>query len=463
MVFFKKKSIENSNQQKSVENSDALKTESMLDSKLTPEEIATEFLISGLSENLKKLIKRAQKKGVVSRSMIEYASGLDGLSMEETEDALIRISEIGINVKEEYDEGEELSLGSDFAEESVSSAYDDEDDDESEEEANSSESDEVYGVSRAKIENNVALKEFLSSHQDDSDEAKFIESRSSDPVRNYLRAMGTIELFSRVGEIAIAKRIEAGRKLMIEGLCDSPMTVKKILGWYDSLLKEEIQLRDIINLDLMYGDVYMDKDVSEEDLNEDDPDIDDLDDENLDEADLYEDSSQIPVNAMEESLRPTVLETFENIKNGIIKVSCNDAKKLGAVFIQINNEMTNDNLSDAQMQKYTVSTPAKKAVDNFSTNFVSFLENFYGQKNISQSEAVLQAVNMDIYTNIVQTSLMISTGNITEKEFYDYLNIEYCGVTPPASYISPKDIVLYSINNSYSKGAVDNLTDNADK
>lgn len=156
-------------------------------------------------------------------------------------------------------------------------------------------------------------------------------------------------------------------------------------------------------------------------------------------------------------------ETFENIKNGIIKVSCNDAKKLGAVFIQINNEMTNDNLSDAQMQKYAVSTPAKKAVDNFSTNFVSFLENFYGQKNISQSEAVLQAVNMDIYTNIVQTSLMISTGNITEKEFYDYLNIEYCGVTPPASYISPKDIVLYSINNSYSKGAVDNLTNNADK
>ena len=330
MVFFKKKSIENSNQQKSVENSDALKTEGMLNSKLTPEEIATEFLISGLSENLKKLIKRAQKKGVVSRSMIEYASGLDGLSMEETEDALIRISEIGINVKEEYDEGEELSLGSDFAEESGSSAYDDEDDDESEEEANSSESDEVYGVSRAKIENNVALKEFLSSHQDDSDEAKFIESRSSDPVRNYLRAMGTIELFSRVGEIAIAKRIEAGRKLMIEGLCDSPMTVKKILGWYDSLLKEEIQLRDIINLDLMYGDVYMDKDVSEEDLNEDDTDIDDLDDENLDEADLYEDSSQIPVNAMEESLRPTVLETFENIKKVYAKINRLEDKKIDA-------------------------------------------------------------------------------------------------------------------------------------
>lgn len=156
-------------------------------------------------------------------------------------------------------------------------------------------------------------------------------------------------------------------------------------------------------------------------------------------------------------------ETFENIKKGTIKVSCNDAKKLGALFIQINNEMTNDNLTETQMHEYAVSTPAKKAIDDFSMNFVSFLENFYGQKNISQAEAVLQAVNMEIYTNIVQTSLMINTGNITEKEFYDYLNIEYCGVTPPASYISPKDIVLYSINKSYGREAVDKIMDNASK
>lgn len=156
-------------------------------------------------------------------------------------------------------------------------------------------------------------------------------------------------------------------------------------------------------------------------------------------------------------------ETFENIKKGNIKISCNDAKKLGALFVQINNEMTNDNISEAQMQEYAVSTPAKKAIDDFSMNFVSFLENFYGQKNISQAEAVLQAVNMEIYINIVQTSLMINTGNISEKEFYDYLNIEYCGVKAPASYISPKDIVLYSINKSYGREAVDKLVDNASK
>lgn len=156
-------------------------------------------------------------------------------------------------------------------------------------------------------------------------------------------------------------------------------------------------------------------------------------------------------------------ETFENIKNGTIKVSCNDAKRLGSLFIQINNEISNDdNVSQSQMANYAVSTPAKKEIYDFSTNLISFIENYY-INNISQAEAVLQAVNMDIYSNIAQISIMIKTGNITEKEFYDFLNIEYCGVTPPASYISPKDIVIYSINNSYGRGEVEGLLDNASK
>lgn len=156
-------------------------------------------------------------------------------------------------------------------------------------------------------------------------------------------------------------------------------------------------------------------------------------------------------------------ETFENIKNGTIKVSCNDAKRLGSLFIQINNEISNDdNVSQSQMANYAVSTPAKKEIYDFSTNLISFIENYY-INNISQAEAVLQAVNMDIYSNIAQISIMIKTGNITEKEFYDFLNIEYCGITPPASYISPKDIVIYSINNSYGRGEVEGLLDNASK
>ena len=312
IVFFKKKSVKKINNSVTPEKK-SVATSSVINEKTTvsPEDMATEFLLSGLSENLQKLIKHAKKTGIVSRSIVEQACEMDGLSAEEAEDALIRISEIGVNVKEEYDEGEEISIGDDeedthsYSASNSNDADDEEDDDEYEQE----------------VKNNDAMQEFLSNHQnEEDDEIKFTESRSSDPVRNYLRAMGTIELFSRAGEIAIAKRIEAGRKLMIEGLCDSPMTVKKILDWYDSLTKEDMQLRDIINLDLMYGDVFMDKDFSEEDLeNEDEdddnsPDIDDLDDENLDESELYEDSSQVPITAMEESLRPTVVETFENIK-----------------------------------------------------------------------------------------------------------------------------------------------------
>lgn len=326
IVFFKRKSIENQNNvaSKDIEvKEEKLEATSSVLSEPT-DDVASDFLISGLSDNLKKLIKKARKRGFVSRAMVEQASELDELSAEEAEDALIRISEIGVNVREEYDEGDELSLDDD---EELDEEEDFEEDDADElERKTSSDDDSLYGVSKSTIEHNPAMKEFLSSHQGDDDEIKFVESRSSDPVRNYLRTMGSIELFSRAGEIAIAKRIEAGRKLMIEGLCDSPMTVKKILGWYNSLVKEEMQLRDIINLDLMYGDVFMDKEtVDEEELEEEENSsgdtFDDLDDENLDEAELYEDSSQVPVNAMEESLRPTVIETFENIKKIYAKLS----------------------------------------------------------------------------------------------------------------------------------------------
>ncbi len=78
--------------------------------------------------------------------------------------------------------------------------------------------------------------------------------RSDDPVRMYLKEMGTVELLSREGEIAIAKRIEAGKTVMIDGLCESPMTLKAIAGWRDDLLEGRMQLRDIVDLEMMYGD-----------------------------------------------------------------------------------------------------------------------------------------------------------------------------------------------------------------
>src|SRR5690606_36854241 len=77
--------------------------------------------------------------------------------------------------------------------------------------------------------------------------------RTDDPVRMYLREMGTVELLSREGEIAIAKRIEAGRSTMIAGLCESPLTFQAITIWRDELLEEAIMLRDVVDLDTTFG------------------------------------------------------------------------------------------------------------------------------------------------------------------------------------------------------------------
>ena len=84
--------------------------------------------------------------------------------------------------------------------------------------------------------------------------------RTDDPVRMYLREMGSVELLSREGEIAIAKRIEAGRKTMIEGLCESPLTFQAITIWRDELLEEEILLRDVIDLETTFSDTLDDED-----------------------------------------------------------------------------------------------------------------------------------------------------------------------------------------------------------
>ncbi len=127
---------------------------------------------------------------------------------------------------------------------------------------------------------------------DDEEGGNFDEKdlgRNDDPVRMYLKEMGSVELLSREGEIAIAKRIEAGKTVMIDGLCESPMTIKAIASWRDELLNGNMQLRDIIDLEMMYGD-DVDAMAFEEDDNNGNEDLDkvarELDEkENLDDID----------------------------------------------------------------------------------------------------------------------------------------------------------------------------------
>jgi RNA polymerase primary sigma factor len=164
---------------------------------------------------VKKLIKTAKKRGYVTYEELNAVLPSEEVTSEQIEDIMAMFSDMGINVVDE-DEVEEPEA------------------DTAEEESN--ELAERTGTA-------VASK---SNTREGSD-------RTDDPVRMYLREMGSVELLSREGEIAIAKRIEAGRETMIEGLCESPLTFQAIIIWRDQLANAEILLRDIIDLEATYA------------------------------------------------------------------------------------------------------------------------------------------------------------------------------------------------------------------
>ncbi|MCL2439419.1 MAG: RNA polymerase sigma factor RpoD [Alphaproteobacteria bacterium] len=267
---------------------------------------ADEFLISSLSTHLQKLVRKVKNRGHVAKNDVETALAADGLSTVEVEDALAHISELGIDVREEYGDDEELDILNDSADE-----HDDE-----EEEAETATAKTHKADSRAFLDN-------------EAKEPAFVDSASSDPVRNYLRAMGSIELFTRAGEVAIARRIESGRHLMIQGLCNSPMTLRKILSWYQMLQKEEVLLRDIVNLDLMYGDAFVNADMEEEEDS-------DEDEEESESEEFFEEGGSASIATMEASLMPSVLETLGRIKHVYARIEKLDrdrpAKKDKAEF-----------------------------------------------------------------------------------------------------------------------------------
>src|SRR5215467_6160190 len=171
---------------------------------------------------VKKLIRSAKKRGYVTHDQINSVLPSEEVNSEQIEDVLAMFSEMGVNVveTEETEQEEETAAR-----------------EEPEEEAEA-EGNELVEVQRA-----VPAKS----------EAKEPAERTDDPVRMYLREMGSVELLSREGEIAIAKRIEAGREAMIAGLCESPLTFQAIIIWRDELNEGKVFLRDIIDLEATYA------------------------------------------------------------------------------------------------------------------------------------------------------------------------------------------------------------------
>src|ERR1700712_2321306 len=165
---------------------------------------------------VKKMIKQAKKRGFVTFDQLNDVLPSDTTSPEQIEDIMSMLSDMGINVSENEDtDGEEENK-------------DEEDDTDN----------ELVEVTQK------AVTEVKKSEPGE---------RTDDPVRMYLREMGTVELLSREGEIAIAKRIEAGREAMIAGLCESPLTFQAIIIWRDELNEGKIFLRDIIDLEATYA------------------------------------------------------------------------------------------------------------------------------------------------------------------------------------------------------------------
>jgi len=182
-----------------------------------PEKEAPGPLLDLSDAAVKRMIKQAKKRGFVTLDQLNEVLPSDQTSPEQIEDVMTMLSDMGINVSESEDS--------------------ESDEDEREEEGDEPDTDLVEVTQKAVTETKKSEP----------------GERTDDPVRMYLREMGSVELLSREGEIAIAKRIEAGREAMIAGLCESPLTFQAIIIWRDELNEGKIFLRDIIDLEATYA------------------------------------------------------------------------------------------------------------------------------------------------------------------------------------------------------------------
>ena len=190
----------------------------------------------GLSDGaVRELIRSAKKRGYVTRDQINSVLPSEEVNSGQIEDVLAIFSQMGVNVVETEEPSKE---GEKPSEEGEKPSEEGEEQREEADEEAESESGELV-----EVQQKVPAKS----------EAKEPTERTDDPVRMYLREMGSVELLSREGEIAIAKRIEAGREAMIAGLCESPLTFQAIIIWRDELNEGKVFLRDIIDLEATYA------------------------------------------------------------------------------------------------------------------------------------------------------------------------------------------------------------------
>ncbi len=269
--------------------------------------------------SIKKLVARAKKRGYITVDQLNEMLPQDQMSSEQIEDVMSALNDMGVNVVENEEAGEDA-----------------EPEDDSQDEAESSDSgDDSAPAFETKKKETV--------------------DRTDDPVRMYLREMGAVELLSREGEIAIAKRIEAGRDTMILGLCESPITFNAIIGWSNALNEGTMQLREILDLDAMLSKGPSAEQVEgaedddsgeisektagasfkeEEEVEEvqDDEDEDSMTERRTPRpSDDEEEDNTLSLAQMEETLKPQALEKFANITSIYKKFSKMQLQRLDAM------------------------------------------------------------------------------------------------------------------------------------
>ena len=319
---------------------------------------ATKLLIDSLPENLQKLATSAVEVGYFSQMDFNAANEADEVPNEEQEEVMAFFTQ---------DLGLEM-LESDSYSKNIEKYYADEDDEENRDKTRN-----LLNADAEQVDVNDEDYEHFAKQLERSQTGTLVLG-VQDSVQSYLKQIGTVQLLTAAGEVAIAQRIEAASRLMVYGLCESPMTIRAMLDWYQQLLNEDIRLRYIVNLEVMYSsdseqkslaalsEALKSKGVDDVD-NLDDEDLDDLeestasteDDEDEEEDEEDEDglkkedtprgTSGVPIPVMEEALMPMVLDLFAKIKR-----TFNSMQKLQAHRLE--NLLTSSKPDEALEKKY---------------------------------------------------------------------------------------------------------------
>ncbi|OYV26720.1 MAG: RNA polymerase sigma factor RpoD [Acidocella sp. 20-63-7] len=313
-----------------------------------PEAEADANVLDTQSSAVKRLIAKGKERGYITFDELNAVLPAEQNSSEQIEDIMAMLSEMGIQVVES-EEGEDP--------EAVAAKEEQAEDDDS----------PAGNISEASV------------------------SRTDDPVRMYLREMGTVELLSREGEIAIAKRIEAGRDMMIRGLCESPLTFRAIIAWHEALNNGRVLLRDVIDLEAMQAgnepgvaEGFVAEEVEE--------------DEDGDEG------AGMSLAALEEKLKPEIFTYFEDIEKLYEKLAKIQQKRL-------------DNLTAGG----DVNSRSEKAYEKLRDELVAKVEQVRLHNNrIEELVAQLKVLNQRLNGLEGQILRLAEAAKVTRDEFLQH-------------------------------------------